>query len=192
MWLVGAKWSRDILSRVLCESYDNSDLTLEEAVAAAELILNRNAIEFYKLEGNLEGNRAALSSLPRTLSSESLLRLQETLVPSASLTIEKPPAFEFRVPASVPRRAHPNGSTPYAYHETNPTPRFGQAPELVLKPDSVVPPATVAPVIGVPREVVRVDGMDVDTKSIKVKQVRLMYADTSGQLRCRVCLPLLA
>ena len=188
MWLVGAKWSGDILTRVLCESYHNSDLTLKEAVAAAELILNRNAIEFYKLEGN----RTALSSLPRTLSSESLLRLQETLVPSASLTIEKPPAFEFRVPASVPRRAHPNGSTPHAYHETNPTPRFGQAPELVLKPDFVVPPAPVAPVIEVPREVVRIDGMDVYTKSIKVKQVRLMYADTSRQLRCRVCLPLLA
>ncbi|KAG0564877.1 hypothetical protein KC19_8G147000 [Ceratodon purpureus] len=181
-FFLGAKWSRDILTRVLCESYDNGDLTLEEAVAAAESILNRNAIEFYKLEGN----RTAFSSLTRTLSTESLLRLQETLVPSAGLTIEKPPAFEFRVPASVPRPAHPNGSTPHVYHETNPTPRFGQAPELIPKPEPVVSVALLTPAIEVPREVICADAMDVDVKPIEFKQVRLMYADTSGQIRCRV------
>lgn len=187
VWLVGAKWSRDILTRVLCESYDNGDLTLEEAVAAAESILNRNAFEFYKLEGN----HAAFSSLPRTLSTESLLRLQETLVPSGGLSIEKPPAFEFRVPASVPRPAHPNGSTPHAYHETNPTPKLSQAPELIPKPEPVVPVVPVASVIiEVPREVASVDAMDVDVKAIEVKHVRLTYADTSGQLRCRVGFPL--
>lgn len=176
---VGAKWSREMLTRVLCESYDNGDLTLEEAVAAAELILNRNAIEFYKLEGNNP------PSLPRALSTESLMRLQESLVPS--LTIEKPPSFEFRVPASVPRPAHPNGSTPGVYHDANPTPRFGKAQELTPKPEAVVPLTPVAPVVEMPREVVAVDAVQpVDVKPIEVKQVRLMYADTSGQLRCRV------
>jgi len=182
--VVGAKWSREMLTRVLCESYDNCDLTLEEAVAAAELILNRNAIDFYKLEGN------QAPSLSRALSTESLMRLQESLVPS--LTIEKPPTFEFRVPASVPRPAHPNGSTPGVYHDTNPTPRFGKAQELTPKPEPVVPLTPVAPVVEMPREAVAVEAVQpidvkpIDVKPIEVTQVRLMYADTSGQLRCRV------
>lgn len=180
---VGAKWSREMLTRVLCESYDNSDLTLEEAVAAAELILNRNAIDFYKLEGN------QAPSLPRALSTESLMRLQESLVPS--LTIEKPPTFEFRVPgAAVPRPAHPNGSTPGVFHDANPTPRFGKGQELVPKSEPVVPLTPVAPVVERPREVVAVEAVEpVDVKPIEVTQVRLMYADTSGQLRCRVRFP---
>lgn len=192
--LVGAKWSRDILARVLCESYDNGDLTLEEAIAAAELILNRNAIEFYKLEGN---SRAPFSSLARSHSTESLLRLQESLAPP--LTIEKPPSsFEFRLPGRSP---HPNGSahpnSKDVYNEANPTPKFGPAPQFVPRATAatslapVAPVAPVALVTAVPEVVVPVAVIAVDEKPLEVKRVRLLYADTSGQLRCRVCLPLL-
>ncbi|XP_073386225.1 protein fluG isoform X2 [Physcomitrium patens] len=186
---LGAKWSRDILARVLCESYDNGDLTLEEAIAAAELILNRNAIEFYKLEGN---SRAPFSSLARSHSTESLLRLQESLAPP--LTIEKPPSsFEFRLPGRSP---HPNGSahpnSKDVYNEANPTPKFGPAPQFVPRATAatslapVAPVAPVALVTAVPEVVVPVAVIAVDEKPLEVKRVRLLYADTSGQLRCRV------
>jgi hypothetical protein len=195
---IGAKYSRDVLTLVLCESFDNGDLTLEEAVAAAELILNRNAVEFYKLEGT---RTAFNSSLSRSHSTESLLRLRESLAPS--LTVEKPPSFEFRIPDPVPRPSHPNGSTSGvahpkdAYHDANPTPRFGiPQPEQIPKSADLktgalapVPVTPVAPVVAVSEEVVPETAMAV-VKPIEVKRVRLLYADTSGQLRCRVCSPL--
>ena len=43
--------------------------------------------------------------------------------------------------------------------------------------------------VAVSEEVVTETAMAV-VKSIEVKRVRLLYADTSGQLRCRVCSPL--
>lgn len=173
--LVGAKWSRDILTRVLCESYDNGDLTLEEAVGAAHLILNRNALEFYKLEG-------ARTGIQRTLSTESLMRLQESLAPS--LTVEKPPTFEFRLLAAVPKPAHPNGST----LETNPTPRFTKPEEPTQRPAEVKAVAA-APVAVIPRVAGTVNAVAVDAKPIEVKHVRLMFVDSSGLLRCRVRFP---
>lgn len=167
-----------MLTRVLCESYDNGDLTLEEAVAAAELILNRNAIDFYKLEGNQP------PPLPRALSTESLMRLQESLVPT---NVEKPPSFEFRVSPPVPKPAHPNGSTPGHYHDANPTPRFGKTQELIVKPEPLVPVTPVAPVVERPPEVVAVEAVEpVDVKPVEVTLVRLTFVDPSGQIRCRV------
>jgi glutamine synthetase/predicted TIM-barrel fold metal-dependent hydrolase len=175
---LGAKWSREMLTRVLCESYDNGDLTLEEAVAAAGLILNRNAIDFYKLEGNQP------PPLPRALSTESLMRLHESLVPT---NVEKPPSFEFRVSPPVPKPAHPNGSTPGHYHDANPTPRFGKAQELISKPEPLVPVTPVAPVVERPPEVVAVEAVEpVDVKPVEVTLVRLTFVDVSGQIRCRI------
>lgn len=192
----GAKYSRDVLALVLCESFDNGDLTLEEAVTAAELILNRNAVEFYKLEGT---RKAFTSSLSRSHSTESLLRLRESLAPS--LSIEKPPTFQFRIPDPVPRPSHPNVSTSGGVHpndafqDANPTPRFGN-PHLEHIPRSAelktgalapMPLTPVAPVIAMAEEVAPDNVVAVEVKPIEVKRVRLFYADTSGQLRCRVC-----
>eukprot|EP00897_Mesotaenium_endlicherianum_P009630 jgi/Mesen1/8696/ME000052S08122 len=49
-YYVGAKWGRQILSHVLCEAYDDCDLTLPEALSAATCILRENAIKLYKLD----------------------------------------------------------------------------------------------------------------------------------------------
>ena len=196
MLRIGAKYSRDVLTLVLCESFDNGDLTLDEAVTAAELILNRNAVEFYKLEST---RPAFNSSLSRSHSTESLLRLRESLA-APSLTVEKPPSFEFKIPDPVPKPSHPNGSTSRvahpkdAFHDANPTPRFGNAqPEPIprsaeLKTGALAPVLVtpVAPVIMVPEELLTDTAVAV-VKPIEVKRVRLFYADTSGQHRCRVC-----
>ena len=196
MLCTGAKYSRDVLTLVLCESYDNGDLTVEEAVAAAELILNRNAVEFYKLEGT---RTAFTSSLTRSHSTESLLRLRESLTPSSA--IEKPPTFEFKVPDPVPKPSHPNGSTSGvvqpkdAFHDANPTPRFAvpqpeQTPKSTELKTGVLAPVLVAPVITVPEEIVSDNVVAAEVEPVEVKYVRLFYADISGQLRCRVCSPL--
>ncbi|CAM6026550.1 unnamed protein product [Sphagnum balticum] len=63
-FFLGAKWSREILSRVLIEAYDNGDLPINEALAAADGILGRHALDFYKLEGR-GGFSASTDNLQR-------------------------------------------------------------------------------------------------------------------------------
>ncbi|CAK9263231.1 unnamed protein product [Sphagnum jensenii] len=75
---LGAKWSREILARVLIEAFDNGDMLLEEALAAADGILGRNALEFYKLDGR-DGFSAStdnLTKLQQSISGTNLLHVR--------------------------------------------------------------------------------------------------------------------
>lgn len=45
----GAKWARTVLAEVLCDCVEEGDLSVDEAIAAAESILSKNSLAFYKL-----------------------------------------------------------------------------------------------------------------------------------------------
>ncbi|OAE34952.1 hypothetical protein AXG93_593s1080 [Marchantia polymorpha subsp. ruderalis] len=48
-YYLGAKWARTVLAEVLCDCVEEGDLSVDEAIAAAESILSKNSLAFYKL-----------------------------------------------------------------------------------------------------------------------------------------------
>jgi hypothetical protein len=147
MNITGAKWSREILSRVLIEAYDNGDLPINEALAAADGILGRHALDFYKLEG-----RGGFSA-----STDNLQRLQ-SFSGTNLVSLDRSQSFTPRLPPSIQ-------DSPKANKETNGFNAVFQ------------------------KETMRVEGEQKGTsaETMVVKHVRLLYADGSGQRRCRVC-----
>ncbi len=147
MNITGAKWSREILSRVLIEAYDNGDLPINEALAAADGILGRHALDFYKLEG-----RGGFSA-----STDNLQRLQ-SFSGTNLVSLDRSQSFTPRLPPSIQ-------DSPKANKETNGFNAVFQ------------------------KETMRVEGEQKGTsaETTVVKHVRLLYADGSGQRRCRVC-----
>jgi hypothetical protein len=146
MNITGAKWSREILSRVLIEAYDNGDLPIHEALAAADGILGRHALDFYKLEG-----RGGFSA-----STDNLQRLQ-SFSGTNLVSLDRSQSFTPRLPPSIQ-------DSPKANKETNGFNAVFQ------------------------KETMRVEGEQKGTsaETMAVKHVRLLYADGSGQRRCRV------
>ncbi|XP_024524915.1 protein fluG isoform X2 [Selaginella moellendorffii] len=51
-YYLGTKWTREVLTKVLYNAYVDGDLSVEESIAAAEGILQKNALSFYKLNGD--------------------------------------------------------------------------------------------------------------------------------------------
>jgi glutamine synthetase/predicted TIM-barrel fold metal-dependent hydrolase len=145
-FFLGAKWSREILSRVLIEAYDNGDLPINEALAAADGILGRHALDFYKLEG-----RGGFSA-----STDNLQRLQ-SFSGTNLVSLDRSQSFTPRLPPSIQ-------DSPKANKETNGFNAVFQ------------------------KETMRVEGEQKGTsaETMVVKHVRLLYADGSGQRRCRV------
>ncbi|KAG6555354.1 hypothetical protein Mapa_002580 [Marchantia paleacea] len=80
---LGAKWARTVLAEVLCDCFEEGDLSVDEAIAAAESILRKNSLDFYKLttsaliSDNLDNKKAvdtnASQSFEYTQSSSSVL-----------------------------------------------------------------------------------------------------------------------
>ena len=126
--------------------------------------MGQNALEFYKLEG-IKPPRS-FSVLSRSHSTESLIRLQESIIPPTQ--VERPPLFEFKVTDPVPNPPQ--------------TPKPGPESGIGSSKDYIGPEAVPAPVP------VEVNAQElVVVKSVELKRVRLMFADVSGQRRCRVC-----
>lgn len=48
--LIGAKRARDVIYSVLSDVCDDGDLTIPEAIRAAEGIFNKNALNFYNFD----------------------------------------------------------------------------------------------------------------------------------------------
>ncbi|CAM6088141.1 unnamed protein product [Calypogeia fissa] len=61
-YFLGAKWARTILAQVLCEAYDDGDLSVGEAISAAEAVLRTNSLVFYKLEEESGETASSLNS----------------------------------------------------------------------------------------------------------------------------------
>ncbi|KAK9168560.1 hypothetical protein Syun_000700 [Stephania yunnanensis] len=53
---LGAKRAREVALSVLCNACDDGDLTIAEAIEAAEDIFKQNAVQFYKLEGDISNS----------------------------------------------------------------------------------------------------------------------------------------
>ncbi|KAK9158677.1 hypothetical protein Scep_005251 [Stephania cephalantha] len=53
---LGAKRAREVVLSVLCDACDDGDLTIAEAIEAAEDIFKQNAVQFYKLEGDISNS----------------------------------------------------------------------------------------------------------------------------------------
>lgn len=154
----GAKWSREILSRVLIEAYDNGDMPIDEALAAADGILGRNALDFYKLEG-MVGFSASTDSLSR-------LNAGST---NSLASMERAQSFAPRLPPSIstlpPRSIRDVNGSKFG------SPKAGKGEEVCKVQD-------VAAIASVEQKAS--DGPSV------VKHVRLLFSDGSGQRRCRV------
>lgn len=160
-FFLGAKWSREILARVLIEAYDNGDMPINEALAAADGILGRNALDFYKLEGK-GGFSASTDSLSK-------LNQQATLqgLGSASLVSMERTPFAPRLPPSL--RTLPQGKSMKDSQSLLASPR---ALKVDVLDEKVIDP-------------VAVEEKDVH-EGVAVKHVRLLFSDGSGQRRCRV------
>ena len=127
-WVAGAKWSREILSRVLIEAYDNGDMPIHEALAAADGILGRNALEFYKLEGR-GGFSASTDSLSK-------LNAAATAGYAASVaSMDRTSSFQPRLPPSL-RTLPQSKSIKLDSHSQLASPR---APKVDLLVDEKVP-----------------------------------------------------
>lgn len=114
-------------------------------------------MEFYKLQGT-----GAFTSLSRSGSTESLIKLQEFLNP-AVVQFDKPSSFPFKVPAAVHRDdvvGQMNVEIAKDIHLEEQTKFNGD-----------------------------VEGKthDIPVKLLAVKHVRLLWSDSAGQRRCRVC-----
>ncbi|KAL3676808.1 hypothetical protein R1sor_026756 [Riccia sorocarpa] len=57
-YYLGAKLARTIVADVLCDSVEDGDLTLNEAIEAAQNMLRSNSLSFYKLKGGVSGKKA--------------------------------------------------------------------------------------------------------------------------------------
>jgi hypothetical protein len=158
---LGAKWSREILSRVLIEAYDNGDMPINEALAAADGILGRNALDFYKLEG-----RGGFSA-----STDSLSKLNQAATAGYAASVasmDRTASFQPRLPPSL--RTLPNSKSiklDSASQLASP-----RAPKVDILDEKVIDPIVV---------------VEKDMhEGILVKHVRLLFSDGSGQRRCRV------
>jgi len=160
-FFLGAKWSREILARVLIEAYDNGDMPLHEALAAADGILGRNALEFYKLEG-----RGGFSA-----STDSLSKLNAAAVnyaPSVA-SMDRTSSFQPRLPPSL-RTLPQSRSIKLDSQSQLASPR-------AVKVDPLLDEKVIDPIAVVEKDV---------HEGVPVKHVRLLFSDGSGQRRCRV------
>jgi hypothetical protein len=157
---LGAKWSREILARVLIEAFDNGDMLLEEALAAADGILGRNALEFYKLDG-----RDGFSA-----STDNLTKLQQSISGTNLLVMDRVQSIAPKLPPSI--QDMPKIS------------KFGNGMKGGILKDEKDEGDCKAE-----EQSVIVDIIEPKTPvdSNLVKHVRLLLADGSGQRRCRVC-----
>lgn len=166
--VAGAKWSREILSRVLIEAYDNGDMPIHEALAAADGILGRNALEFYKLEGR-GGFSASTDSLSK-------LNAAATAGYAASVaSMERTSSFQPRLPPSL-RTLPQSKSIKLDSQSQLASPRAPKVDPLL--DEKVIDPIAVAE-------------KDIH-EGVAVKHVRLLFSDGSGQRRCRVSVVLVS
>jgi hypothetical protein len=156
---LGAKWSREILARVLIEAFDNGDMLLEEALAAADGILGRNALEFYKLDG-----RDGFSA-----STDNLTKLQQSISGTNLLVMDRVQSIAPKLPPSIQDMPKIN--------------KFGNGMKGGILKDEKDEGDCKAE-----EQSVIVDIIEPKTPvdSNPVKHVRLLLADGSGQRRCRV------
>ena len=148
------------MSRVLIEAYDNGDMPIMEALAAVDGILGRNALEFYKLEG-----RGGFSASTDSLSKLNAAAGHGSVASFASM--ERTPSFAPRLPPSVNTLA-------------------GKSIKDGNLPKTASPRAPKTDV----EDLKVLEAVVVEEKSVidpsHVKHVRLLFADSSGQRRCRV------
>ncbi len=146
----------------MIEAFDNGDMLLEEALAVADGILGRNALEFYKLDG-----RGGFSA-----STDNLTKLQSgPLGTNLVLVMDRVPSIAPKLPPSIQDAPKMN--------------RLGDGIKGGILTDlkdegecqAVEEQITVAYIIE-PKP---------SAEYTAVKHVRLLLADGSGQRRCRVC-----
>lgn len=146
------------MGRVLIEAYDNGDMSIAEALAAVDGILGRNALEFYKLDG-----KGGFSASTDSLSKLNAAAGHGSVGSFASM--ERTPSFAPRLPPSVNTlsgKSIKDGNLPKTVSPRAPKTDVEDLKEaVVVEEKSVIDPS-------------------------QVKHVRLLFADGSGQRRCRV------
>jgi hypothetical protein len=158
---LGAKWSREILARVLIEAFDNGDMLLEEALAAADGILGRNALEFYKLDGR-GGFSASTDNLTKLHSGPPGTNLVPVMDRVPSIAPKLPPSIQDAPKVNRLGDGIKGGILTDLKDEGE-----CQAAEEQIAVADVIEPKPSA-------------------EYTAVKHVRLLLADGSGQRRCRV------